>query len=56
MATLTNAELVAALMGRRRPVAPSEVPGAALCVLWPDVDEQVSGCADVSFVAARRVG
>ncbi|MEV6714575.1 recombinase family protein [Lentzea sp. NPDC051208] len=27
MATLTNAELVAALMGRRRPVAPSEVPG-----------------------------
>ncbi|SFR29094.1 Recombinase zinc beta ribbon domain-containing protein [Lentzea waywayandensis] len=27
MATLTNAELVAALTGRRRPVAPSEVPG-----------------------------
>ncbi|WP_143091957.1 hypothetical protein [Lentzea albida] len=27
MATLTNAELVAALTGRRRPVAPSEEPG-----------------------------
>ncbi|MFJ5993213.1 hypothetical protein [Lentzea sp. NPDC092896] len=27
MVTLTNAELVAALTGRRRPVAPPEVPG-----------------------------